>query len=86
MTLGAEGAHYVDSDQVLSIPTPSVDPDDIVDTAGAGDAFNAAFAVAVAMGKSPLEACRWGCDAGSRIVQGPGFVEALHTWDGFEIT
>jgi len=85
MTLGAEGALYVSPEGSNRIPSPVVDPADIVDTAGAGDAFNAAFAVALAKGASPLDACRWGCEAGSRIVQGPGFMEALHTWEGFTV-
>lgn len=86
MTLGARGALYVDSETVDRVPAVEVDQGDIVDTAGAGDAFNAAFVVALAKGKSPTEACSWGCEAGSRIVQGPGFVEALHTWEGLQIS
>lgn len=85
MTLGSDGALLVDGSCTERIPTPQVDPANIADTAGAGDAFNAAFAVAIARGKSPIDASRLGCEAGSRIVQGPGFVEALHTWEGFSI-
>lgn len=40
----------------------------------------ALLAVALAGGQSIEQACKAGCDAGSRIVRGPGFVDALHTW------
>jgi ribokinase len=55
-----------------------------VDTSGAGDAFNAAFALSLAQGQTPAEAVRRGCIAGGLIVQGPGFVDALHLLDRFE--
>lgn len=85
MTLGAEGALLIDGDGMTPVPTPFVPAEDIVDTAGAGDAFNAAFAVALAHGRVAAEAVAFGCEAGSRIVQGPGFVEALHTWEGLAL-
>lgn len=77
LTLGAEGI-LVHNGITSRVPSPRVD--DPVDTSGAGDAFNAAFAVALAAGAGLIEACEAGCDAGARIVQGPGFVDALDTW------
>ena len=40
-----------------------------VDTTGAGDAFTAAFAVALAEGLSDFDAVRWGCAAGAHMVE-----------------
>jgi len=56
VTLGAEGALLISGDREIHIPAFKVKP---VDTTGAGDAFNAALAVAIAEGKSLEEAVRW---------------------------
>ena len=50
-----------------------------VDTTGAGDAFCAAFAVALAEGADDLEAVRWGCAAGAHMVEHEGVVPGLPT-------
>jgi ribokinase len=72
LTLGDQGARIGD-DVVPAFPaTP-------VDTTGAGDAFTAAFAVALAEGLSDLEAVRWGCAAGAHMVEHPGVVPGLPT-------
>ncbi len=55
ITLGAEGALLVSEEGVYHIPAFKVRP---VDTTGAGDAFNAALAVAIAEGRSLREAVR----------------------------
>lgn len=80
VTVGARGAVVFDGKTVSEVPAPTVT--DVVDTSGAGDAFNAALAVVLAGGAPLLDACRLGCEAGARIVRGPGFVDALHTWEG----
>jgi ribokinase len=70
VTLGAAGAMVTTGDEpVVSVPAPSVTA---VDTTGAGDAFVATFAVAVAAGSTPGEAVRRGCVAGALSVQRPG--------------
>ena len=51
----------------------------VVDTTGAGDAFNAAFAVALADGFDERAAIRWGCAAGAHMVEHPGVVPGLPT-------
>ncbi len=64
-TLGADGALVDGGDGRERVPAPDVDP---VDTTGAGDAFNAAFAVALAEGKSAVDAAAFGCAAGALSV------------------
>jgi ribokinase len=54
-------------------------PAEVVDTTGAGDAFAAAFAVALAEGRPELEAVRWGCAAGAHMVEHAGVVPGLPT-------
>jgi sugar/nucleoside kinase (ribokinase family) len=54
---------------------------EVLDTSGAGDAFNCAFALATAQGLPAGEAVRRGCLAAGLIVQGPNFTDALRLWD-----
>jgi ribokinase len=70
LTLGAAGVRVGD-ERVSGFPAEPVD------TTGAGDAFNAAFAVALAEGRSALEAARWGCAAGALSVERAGVVPGL---------
>jgi ribokinase len=72
LTLGDQGARLGD-EQVSAFPAR------VVDTTGAGDAFSAAFAVALAEGVSDLDAVRWGCAAGAHMVEHEGVVPGLPT-------
>ena len=72
VTLGAAGAR-LGGEHVPALPARTVD------TTGAGDAFAAAFAVALAEGRSELEAVRWGCAAGAHAVEHAGVVPGLPT-------
>jgi ribokinase len=72
LTLGEHGAQ-IGEEHVPAFPAT------VVDTTGAGDAFTAAFAVALAEGLSDLEAVRWGCAAGAHMVEHPGVVPGLPT-------
>jgi ribokinase len=72
LTLGDEGAE-IDGVRVPAFPAS------VVDTTGAGDAFTAAFAVALAEGVPELEAVRWGCAAGAHMVEHPGVIPGLPT-------
>ena len=72
LTLGDQGAQ-IGEERVPAFPATAVD------TTGAGDAFTAAFAVAVAEGLSDLDAVRWGCAAGAHMVEHPGVVPGLPT-------
>lgn len=82
VTLGERGAVFAEQGRVAQIPSVRLRPDEIVDTAGAGDAFLTALAVAVARGLSMDAAARIGAGAAARILKGPGFLEALSQWDG----
>jgi len=72
VTLGEQGARIRD-DLVSAFPARAAD------TTGAGDAFCAAFAVALAEQGSDLDAVRWGCAAGAHMVEHPGVIPGLPT-------
>jgi ribokinase len=72
VTLGEEGARIGDA----LVPAFPVRP---ADTTGAGDAFCAAFAVALAEGAADLDAVRWGCAAGAHMVEHAGVIPGLPT-------
>jgi ribokinase len=72
LTVGSEGARLGEE----HVPAFAARP---VDTTGAGDAFNAAFAVALAEGRASLDAVRWGCAAGAHMVEHEGVVPGLPT-------
>ncbi len=70
VTLGEQGARLRGT-QVPAFPA------DAVDTTGAGDAFCAAFAVALAEGATDTDAVRWGCAAGAHMVEHEGVIPGL---------
>jgi ribokinase len=72
VTLGEQGAR-LRGDQVPAFPARAVD------TTGAGDAFSAAFAVALAEGAPDADAVRWGCAAGAHMVEHDGVIPGLPT-------
>ncbi|OQM76519.1 ribokinase [Manganibacter manganicus] len=59
ITLGERGALLHGKDQSIHFPAVSAGP--VVETTGAGDAFNGGFAAALAKGFSAVEAVRFGC-------------------------
>ncbi|MNS80058.1 Ribokinase [compost metagenome] len=65
ITEGAQGVRYHDGTQEVLVPAYKVEA---VDTTGAGDTFNAAFAVALAEGKSVYESVRFANRAASLSV------------------
>jgi len=66
VTRGARGCSFLADGQLSTVPAPKVQ---VVDTTGAGDAFNAAFAYGLLRGK-PLQAnCAFAVSAASRAVQ-----------------
>ena len=70
ITLGENGVFYMDATQSAHVPAFDAGP--VVETTGAGDAFNGGFAVALAEGRSPLEAARFGCATAALSVTRPG--------------
>jgi ribokinase len=66
---GAAGTHMVPAFKVAKV----------VETTGAGDAFNGGFAVALAEGQSPVEAIRFGCATAGLSVQKPGTAPSMPT-------
>jgi ribokinase len=72
VTLGEQGARIGD-ERVPAFPARAVD------STGAGDAFCAAFAVALAEGAADLDAVRWGCAAGAHMVEHEGVIPGLPT-------
>lgn len=65
ITEGAQGVRYYDGQQEVLVPSYKVEA---VDTTGAGDTFNAAFAVALAEGKPIFESVRFANRAASLSV------------------
>lgn len=57
MTKGSEGVSCIQGGNEMNIPAYTID---VVDTTGAGDSFNAGFAVALGKGFSVEAACRYG--------------------------
>ncbi|MEM8850399.1 MAG: ribokinase [Pseudomonadota bacterium] len=75
LTLGARGAYFHSGDVSELIPAYRLG--DVVETTGAGDAFNGAFAVALAEGRAPREAVRFGCATASLSVTRPGAAASM---------
>ena len=73
--LGREGCVVATATAVTFVPARTVHRP--VDTTGAGDAFCGAFAAAVALGKSAVEAGRVAVRAGAHMVQHAGAVAGL---------
>jgi ribokinase len=66
----------VRKDQEFSVPTYDVD---VVDTTGAGDAFNGALAVAVAEGVELKDAIEFANAAAALCVTKPGAAKSMPT-------
>ena len=75
VTLGANGALYRDRTRSVHVPVISAGP--VVDTTGAGDAFNGGFAVALSEGRDVVEAMRFGCATAGISVTRAGAAPAM---------
>jgi ribokinase len=75
ITLGSNGALYRDRKRSVHVPVISAGP--VVETTGAGDAFNGGFAVALSEGRDLVEAVRFGCATAGISVTRPGTAPAM---------
>jgi ribokinase len=74
VTLGEHGAVLATARGVERIPAFPVEA---IDSVGAGDAFCAAFALALAEGRTPAEAARFASAAGAISATRPGASTSL---------
>ena len=82
ITLGEHGALYRDREHTVHVP--AFNAGSVVETTGAGDAFNGAFAAALARGTDPVEAVRFGCAAAGISVTRPGTAPSMPSLDEIE--
>ena len=75
ITLGENGVLYHDGSLTEHVPAISAGP--VVETTGAGDAFNGGFAAALARGADPIEAVRFGCATAGISVTRPGTAPSM---------
>jgi ribokinase len=75
ITLGGQGSLLHSKDK--SIHTPIFNAGKVVDTTGAGDAFNGGFAAALSQGATPEEAARFGSATAGISVTRPGTAPSM---------
>jgi len=75
ITLGKNGALFHDGTHPVHVPAFDAGP--MVETTGAGDAFNGGFAAALARGAPPLDAVRFGCATAAISVTRPGTAPSM---------
>lgn len=75
ITLGEAGALYHTATESVLVPAFSAGK--VVETTGAGDAFNGGFAAALAAGRAPRDAVRFGCATAGIAVTRPGTAPAM---------
>lgn len=75
ITLGAQGVLLCQAGQQVHLPATAPGP--VVDTTGAGDAFNGGFATALARGDDAVTAARFACAVAGISVTRPGAAAAM---------
>ena len=75
ITLGEKGALFHSAQRTVQVP--AVDAGPVVETTGAGDAFNGGFATALARGTDPVEAVRFACATAGISVTRPGTAPSM---------
>ncbi len=75
ITLGGNGALYRDAARCVHVPVIGAGP--VVETTGAGDAFNGGFVVALSEGRDVIEAVRFGCATAGISVTRAGTAGAM---------
>ena len=78
ITLGAAGRAPARG-AASSVLVPAVAAGPVVETTGAGDAFNGGFAAGLARGMAPAEAVRFGCAVAGISVTRPGTAPSMPT-------
>jgi ribokinase len=79
ITMGEQGAFLYGHGLI-----PAFNVGDVVETTGAGDAFNGGFAVALSEGKSAFEAVKFGCATASISVTRAGTAPSMPARDEVE--
>ena len=74
ITLGENGALLHGAGRSVHVPSHKVT---VVETTGAGDAFNGAFAVAIGEGRDPVDAARFACAAAAISVTRAGTAPSM---------
>lgn len=74
LKMGSAGAVVASADEYISIPALSVRAKD---PTGAGDTFDAGFAVATLEGRSPADAALFGAVAAAQVVKSLGAVDPI---------
>jgi ribokinase len=82
VTVGEQGALVKNA--ALSTHVPAFRAGEVVDTTGAGDAFNGGLAVALAEGRDLVEAVRFGCAVAGISVTRPGTAPSMPRRDEVE--
>ncbi|TIX83243.1 MAG: ribokinase, partial [Mesorhizobium sp.] len=77
ITLGEKGALLHTADRSDHVPV--VNAGAVVETTGAGDAFNGGLAAALAKGMEPLQAVRFACAVAGISVTRPGTAPSMPT-------
>jgi 2-dehydro-3-deoxygluconokinase len=72
LTLGAGGCIVADGARRLQLPGPKIA--NVIDTSGAGDAFNGAYLAHRLLGGSPADAAQAGLDLAARVVTHAGAI------------
>ena len=75
ITLGEQGALYHDGARTVHVP--ALNAGAVVETTGAGDAFNGGLAVALAEGQDPVQAVCFGCATAAISVTRPGTAPSM---------
>lgn len=75
ITLGDKGALYHADGQSVHVPAFYAGP--VMETTGAGDAFNGGFAAALARGDDPVSAVRFGCATAAISVTRAGTAPSM---------
>ncbi|MEQ8307944.1 MAG: ribokinase [Hoeflea sp.] len=82
ITLGEKGALYHAGGQ--SVHVPAFDAGPVLETTGAGDAFNGGFAAALARGDDPVTAVRFGCATAAISVTRAGTAPSMPSLEEIE--